>query len=286
MKINKKIKILDFKLSKILNWWLFWAYKSRFTWNWMEFAEHKEYHFWDHVKDIDWKASSKTDNMFVKKYEEERDLNVLFVLDNTESMQFWSQDKTKHELLEEVFYSLWLSAYYNNDNIWWLVLNNNDLKFIDYKKSRNNIYKILDILESNNKNNITVENKVNKVLSYILERQIKDNLIFILTDETDDIDKKLLKLVWSRNEIVFINIFDVFENELFDENVDITLNSWNSFMGISLEKNKLQKYINLRERKIELLKENFNRNNIWYIDIDTSSDIFSKLIWYFSKINK
>ena len=63
MKINKKIKILDFKLSKILNWWLFWAYKSKFSWNWMEFAEHKEYHFWDHVKDIDWKASSKTNQI-------------------------------------------------------------------------------------------------------------------------------------------------------------------------------------------------------------------------------
>jgi hypothetical protein len=46
MKINKKIKVLDFKLSKILNWGLFGAYKSKFSWNWMEFSEHKEYHFW------------------------------------------------------------------------------------------------------------------------------------------------------------------------------------------------------------------------------------------------
>jgi len=32
-------------------------------------------------------------------------------------MSFGSQNKTKKETLEEIFYSLALSAYYNNDNI-------------------------------------------------------------------------------------------------------------------------------------------------------------------------
>jgi uncharacterized protein (DUF58 family) len=48
----------------------------------MEFDEHKNYNSGDNIRDIDWKASSKTGELFVKKYEQEKDLKVLFVLDN------------------------------------------------------------------------------------------------------------------------------------------------------------------------------------------------------------
>jgi len=290
MEINKKIKILDFKLSKILNWWLFWAYKSNFSGNWMEFSEHKEYHFWDHIKNIDWKASNKTDVMFVKKYEEERDLNVFFVLDNTISMNFWSHNITKKQLLEEVFYSLSLSAYHNNDNIWWMIFNENNINYIDYKKSKNNIYKILELLEKKEKF-ININggqiNKFNKIFKYIINRGIKDNLIFILTDYIDNIDETLLRLVANKNEIVYINIFDHFENNLINMPWNISLNLGNNFLNIDLSKKEnIDKYRKQRREKNEYMELTLNKNKIWYIYLDTKSDIFNELIMYFNKIIK
>jgi uncharacterized protein (DUF58 family) len=83
----------------------------------MEFDEHKQYNPGDSVRDIDWKASSKTGELYVKKYEQDKDLKVLFVLDTDETMQFGSQNKTKLETLTETFYALALSAYYNNDSV-------------------------------------------------------------------------------------------------------------------------------------------------------------------------
>lgn len=287
MNIDKKIKILDFKLSKILNWWLFWAYKSLFSGNWMEFYEHSEYHFWNQLKDIDWKASGKTDNMFVKKYEEERDLNVLFILDNTLSMQFWTQDKTKKETLEEVFYSLSLSAYYNNDNIWWIIFDEKKIDFIDYKKSKNNIYKILDVLEGKSNNKYREFNKFNEIFKYLINRNIKDNLIFILTDEVEKIDEKLLRLISNNNEIVVVNIFDDFENNLTNLPFDLSLNLWRQFLNIDLRnKQKVEEYKKSRKNNITYINELLNKNKAWYIDIDNKSDIGQKLIEYFSKIKK
>jgi uncharacterized protein (DUF58 family) len=55
--------------------------------------------------------------MYIKKFDEERDLNVLFLLDNSESMSFGTKTETKKDLLEEIFYSLSFSAFQNNDNI-------------------------------------------------------------------------------------------------------------------------------------------------------------------------
>lgn len=287
MNIGKKIKILDFKLSKILNWWLFWAYKSLFSWSWMEFDEHSEYTFWNQLKDIDWKASSKTDNIFVKKYEEERDLNVLFIVDNTLSMQFWTQDKTKKETLEEVFYSLSLSAYYNNDNIWWLIFDEKGFEFLDYKKSKNNIYNVLDIIERKNDNEYKVFNKYNEIFKYLINRNIKDNLIFLMTDEVERIDEKLLRFISKNNEIVVINIFDNFENNLTDLSFELSLNLWKQFLNIDLwNKKKVEEYKKLRKDDITYIKALLNKNKSWYIDIDNKSDISQKLIEYFSKVRK
>ncbi len=286
MKINKKIKILDFKLSKILNWWLFWAYKSLFIWTWMEFSEHAKYTFWDNVKDIDWKASSKTDEMYIKKYEEQRDLNILFVLDNTKSMQFWSEDISKKDLLLEVFYALAFSAYYNNDNIWWLIFSSNKFNFIDYKKSKNNIYKIIDILEKSNKS-LALENKWNLILDNLIKRQIKNNLIFILTDDISKPNEKLLRLIWSKNEIIYINIFDYFENNLVNLDWDIVFNFNAEFLDINLSnKENIKRYKNLRKNKIKYLKEVLNKNRIWYVKIDTKTSIYKELIKYFITVRK
>jgi len=284
MNIKKKIKILDFKLSKILNWWLFWAYKSMFNGNWLEFSEHKEYNFWDNIKDIDWKASSKTDKIQSKKYEEERDLNVLFVLDNSSSMNFWTTDKTKKDTLEEIFYSLSLSAYYNNDNIWWLIFDWKENIFIDYKKSRNNIYKILEKIEIKN-NNKFIENKINFILKDLVNRQVKNNLIFILIDDLRNIDEKLLKLIWANNEIIFININDYFENNLTNLPLDITLNWIWDFINIDLnDKNKVSEYRDIRGKEIDLLKYKLEKNRCSYIYIDDKTDIFKELMWYFSRV--
>jgi uncharacterized protein (DUF58 family) len=288
MKINKKIKILDFKLSKILNGWLFWAYKSLFIWTWMEFSEHVKYNFWDNVKDIDWKASSRTDEMYIKKYEEQRDLNILFVLDNTKSIQFWSEDITKKDLLIEIFYALAFSAYYNNDNIWWLIFSWDKFNFIDYKKSKNNIYKIIDILENSENNLIqNIENKWNLILNNLIKRQIKNNLIFILTDDISKPNEKLLRLIWSKNEIIYINIFDYFENNLVKLDLDTNFNFSSEFLNINLaNKEKIKRYRDLRKKKIRYLKEVFNKNRIWYVKIDTKTNIYKELIKYFITIRK
>lgn len=260
-----------------------------FSGNGMEFSEHREYTFWDHVKDIDWKASNKTNQMYVKNYEEERDLNVLFVLDNSESMQFWSQDITKKELEEDFFYFLSISAYHNNDNIWWIIFDGNNFNFINYKKSRDNIYKILDLLDkkSNCKKTPDVLGKPNKILENIIKRGVKDNLIFILTDNIFNIDEKLLRLVWNKNELVFINIFDYFENNLTNLWWNISLNLGSNFLNIDLSnKKKINDYADNRNREIKYIKAIFDRNKIWYISVDTKSDIFKELMWYFNKIKK
>jgi hypothetical protein len=301
---QKKVQLLDFKLSKNLASNLFWIYKTTFHGNWIDFAEHRQYTFWDSIKDIDWKSSAKTWNIYIKKYEEERDLNVLFLLDISKSMDFWSEKIKKSEIMEDIFYSLAFSAIQNDDNIWAIIYDENIKEIIPVSKWAQNIFRILDLIEKHktvdtsiygvywnskdmiNRISTNENNKTLKVLEHINKMNIRKNLIFILTDDTNFDDENLLKLAWIENELIIVNIFDYFENNLLDENVSFWVSNQNNFWNIDLwDKKRLEQYKKNREIKLKELENKLKRNKIWYIYIDNRKNIYSELVWYFSKIN-
>ena len=284
MKTDKKIKLLDFKLTKNLWASLFWVYKSRFTGNWMDFVKHKEYNHSDPIKNIDWKTAWKWDKIQSKVFEDERDLKVLFLIDISKSMGFWFTKKTKKDLLEEIFYSIALSASLGWDSIGALLYSWEKKIFLDYEKWFSNIFRVIN--ELNNKNTFSEnnKNKTNEALNYLQKRNIKNNLIFILTDDTDILENRNLKLLSITNEIIFFNIFDYFENNLTNANSTITLQNWDNFLNISLNDfNKIEKYKNIRQEKINLLDNYLKRNKISYKAFDTDSDTFRQLYLFFSK---
>jgi uncharacterized protein (DUF58 family) len=64
-----------------------------------EFADHKLYNKGDDPKHIDWKVFARTDKFFIKRYEDETNLRVYFVIDCSNSMNYRSDDElpTKYE---------------------------------------------------------------------------------------------------------------------------------------------------------------------------------------------
>ena len=54
----------------------------------VEFAEHKHYNFGESTKNIDWKVFAKTDQLFVKQYEEETNLRCTILMDISQSMYY------------------------------------------------------------------------------------------------------------------------------------------------------------------------------------------------------
>ncbi|HBY74665.1 TPA: hypothetical protein DEG21_02045 [Patescibacteria group bacterium] len=58
---------------------------------------------------MDWLATAKNSKVFVKKYVEEREVEVLFIVDTGTSMYFGFQNKTKLEIAKEIFEILGLS---------------------------------------------------------------------------------------------------------------------------------------------------------------------------------
>jgi uncharacterized protein (DUF58 family) len=68
----------------------------------IEFAEHKEYAPGDEVKHLDWKAYGKFDRYYVKRFEQETELQALLVIDTSGSMGYRGQSDSGLSKLEYV----------------------------------------------------------------------------------------------------------------------------------------------------------------------------------------
>ncbi|OGS34003.1 MAG: hypothetical protein A2293_02580 [Elusimicrobia bacterium RIFOXYB2_FULL_49_7] len=61
----------------------------------VEFAEHKEYAPGDDVRRLDWRVLGKSDRYYIKKFDQEKQLSALLVMDTSASMDYGSQGLSK-----------------------------------------------------------------------------------------------------------------------------------------------------------------------------------------------
>jgi uncharacterized protein (DUF58 family) len=72
------------------------GYSSVFRGSGIEFDEVREFAEGDELRSVDWNVTARTGRPFVKKFVEERELTVLFVLDASSSMRFGTRPVGRH----------------------------------------------------------------------------------------------------------------------------------------------------------------------------------------------
>ena len=100
--LAKKIRYIQIYTTKVVNDVLAGEYESVFKGRGMEFDEVREYQAGDDVRSIDWNVTARAGKPFVKKYREERELTVFFLVDLSASGSFGTIRQTKSELAAEI----------------------------------------------------------------------------------------------------------------------------------------------------------------------------------------
>jgi uncharacterized protein (DUF58 family) len=96
-KIVQPFRSLDFYARQIVEGFIAGMHKSPFHGFSVEFAEHRIYNPGQNTKNIDWRLFAKTDNLYVKRYEEETNLRVYLLLDSSSSMFYPISSVSKYE---------------------------------------------------------------------------------------------------------------------------------------------------------------------------------------------
>lgn len=257
-------------------------YKTSFHGSGIEFAGIREYSLGDNVASIDWKASARTGKTYIKKYEEDRERKVLFVVDIGESMSFGSDNKTKMETLTEAFSLLLFSSAENNDPSGAWFFSKTVQKMHKIQKGMEHLQRIhtdFNVSVTQNERGIS---HLPMVVENLCQKRIKNHLIFIFSDSLEVPKEPYLRSLSEQNDCIFIHIFDTFENTLIGENIHAFTKNVDFFIDSSDDK-KREKYTKERSQELENFRHTFMKRGLSYLLLDESKNVYKELYLFFKK---
>ncbi|MDF7806526.1 DUF58 domain-containing protein [Pontiellaceae bacterium B12219] len=208
----KKVRQIDIKSRKVVTELLGGEYKSVFKGRGMEFDEVREYMPGDEVRTIDWNVTARTGKPFVKRFIEEREQALFFLVDMSASGTFGSSGKTKNEVAAELCGLLAFSAIKNSDKVGLIIFTDEIELFIPPDKGQIHVLHIIrEILGFQPKRTGT---SITCALDY-LRKMVKNKCVtFLISDFLDSGYEKQLKLAAIHYDLIAITISDPRELEL------------------------------------------------------------------------
>jgi len=225
-------------------------YSSAFRGRGVEFAEVREYQPGDDVRTIDWNVTARLGSAYVKRYLEERELTVVFVVDRSASGEFGSVRRSKAELATEICAVLALAAARNNDRVGAVLFTDRIELYIEPAKGRRHSLRVIsDLLSYTPAGTGTGLGNTLATLEPTLRRRA---VIFILSDFLAFDYETVLARLARRHDVVGLHLLDPRERELPDAGV-VTL--WDpeseSWLRIDTEDPTVREHFHAKAREFD-----------------------------------
>ncbi len=209
--ILKKIRFIEITTSKLVNTVFAGEYHSVFKGRGIEFDEVREYDPQDDIRDIDWNVTARMGHPYTKKFVEERELTVIFLVDASSSGEYGTHGKTKSELIAEIGALLAFSAVKNHDRVGLIIFSDQVEKFIPPKKGRQHVLRVIrEILSFRPKHRLTDINAALKVLNDVVTKR---STVFLFSDFLAKDYETLLKIANKKHDVVGLVVEDATEKE-------------------------------------------------------------------------
>ena len=208
----KKVRKLEIKARGLSTQQFAGEYHSAFKGRGMSFSEVREYQFGDDIRSIDWNVTARMNHPYIKVFTEERELNVILMIDVSASGAFGTQKSLKRELITEIAAVIGFSALNNNDKIGALLFTDTVEKFIPPRKGKQHVLRILrDLLEFEPQSSKT---DVASALRFFRNAIKKRSTAFLLSDFISPDFTDALKITARKHDLVALHITDPAEEVL------------------------------------------------------------------------
>jgi uncharacterized protein (DUF58 family) len=190
-------------------------YRSAFLGKGLEFDSYRVFADGDDADLIDWKASLRANAMMARKYIEERDLNVYFLVDVSNSMLFGSGDKLKAEYAAEFVISLSHLIVGAGDRIGLVMFNDDVVKMLHASSNKNQFALFAKFLSDSSLYGGGFD--LDKAIDHVLRRISSAYTVFILVSDfikTRKSSSMSFRLIGSKFEALAVMVRDKFDENL------------------------------------------------------------------------
>ncbi|NMI76942.1 DUF58 domain-containing protein [Nanohaloarchaea archaeon] len=248
----------------------------------MIFKDHKEYIPGDSVKKIDWKAYARTKDYFIKRFEEERRLNIHILVDRSSSMDYGSPKK--YEFAAKLGLGVAKMSLNTNDRYNFSVFSETLTNLSSGRRGKD----ITQLVEILNDLKHTPESRIEDSITEYSQRIENESAVVIISDflsDSEDIASGLTSL--KHTKPVVVNVLD--EKELNpDLSGDKILKDPESSSRLRtfFSRKTKKKYRSRLDNHIDNLEEVSRKNGAGFIRVSTSEDILETLLKIWQKLNQ
>jgi len=283
----KKIRYIQIYTSKAVNDVLAGEYHSVFKGQGMEFDEVRAYQPGDDIRTIDWNVTARTGHPYVKRYVEEREITVFFLVDLSRSGSFGSREKLKNEVAAEFCALLAFSAIKNNDKVGLIVFTDTIQLFIPPAKGTSHVLRLIRELLFFEPGKIRKKTgtDIALALDYLGRVLHKRGVVFLVSDFLDQNFEKPLRVLARRHDLIAVTVSDPRELTLPDVGLlEIQDAETGEIVVIDTgSKTVRSRYTHLAEEKNRALSDLFQSTGIDQIQLLTDRDYVLDLVKFFRK---
>jgi uncharacterized protein (DUF58 family) len=203
-----RLGTLELKARTIVEGFLSGLHRSPFKGFSVEFAEYRQYIPGDDLSTIDWKVFARSDRYYVKKFEEETNLDAHLLLDVSGSMGYGSTAMTKFEYAACLAASL---AYLMNRQRDAVGLTAFDDKIVAMLPAGSRPGHLRNMLVTLDRLQLGRETNVSKPLNQIVDSLSKRGMVVLISDLLDDdeaVIRSLKHFQFRGNDVIVFHVLD------------------------------------------------------------------------------
>ena len=212
-----RIAALDLRARLIVEGLMAGMHRSPYQGISVEFAQHRPYVAGDDIRHVDWKVLAKTDRIYLKQYQEETNLQLICIVDASESMTYGSVKDaqghvwTKYDHATAIAASLAYMAIGQQDAVGLAVFDEDLRRYIKPSNSPGHWKLLVHELSQATRKDKT---GVGAVLEQLAEKVTHRSLLVILSDFFDDLSairRGLRHIRHRKHEVIAMQILDPHE---------------------------------------------------------------------------
>lgn len=256
-------------------------YHSVFKGRGMEFDQVREYSPGDEIRDIDWNVTARTGRPFIKRYVEEREQTVFFLVDASASGVFGTTGRMKGEIAAEICAVLAFSAIKNNDQVGMLSFTDAVEELIPPQKGRKHVLRVVrQMLFGQAQGRGTDIALAVDTLNRLLKRRA---IVFLVSDFLAPELRQPLLRANRRHDLVAIHLLDPREAELPPVGI-IELHdaeTGRTMLVDAASRRVRERYANSNRLRLLGLEKTFQQTGVDHITIRTDQPYLEPIVRFF-----
>ncbi len=278
----QRIRRIEIRARRLVNDVFAGEYRSAFRGRGVEFQDVRDYTPGDDIRTIDWNVTARARKPYVRRYQEERELTVVFLVDASRSVQFGSGELLKGEVAAEICAVLALSAVRNNDKVGLVIFTDRIERYVPPTKGRTQVLRVIrEVLAFEPQHPGTDLGAALEFAGRVLARRA---VVFLISDFRDKGYERALNLINRKHDCIAVNITDPREEQLVKVGL-LELEDAETGRRVTLDTGWRAPWANLEagaDRRSSRLRKQLARLDVDLIPINAAESYVEPLIRFFT----